>query len=231
VKKKTIQAQELKWTQVSLSRVTIWLEWSLDLGEDLISLIVSCIECYSSCKVFEGWKLGCIEVWWLGVFIAPTTKRTVGEGFCRMAHRTVRCASHVTRPLDSDCWSFWHLGHRTVRWCTRQSLFTVRCAFWLCSDFCAHCSALTALADDRWHCSSRYSTDAPDNPMNYSGVAPRIPEGDKFRLKSPGAPDTVRWCTGQSGAPDQGTLRLSFALFVWTLSWSFYWFVVKLWHL
>jgi hypothetical protein len=28
-----------------------------------------------------------------GVFIAPTTKRTVGEGFCRMAHRTVRCAT------------------------------------------------------------------------------------------------------------------------------------------
>jgi hypothetical protein len=33
-------------------------------------------------------------------------------------------------------------------------------------------------------------------------------------LKSPGAPDTVRWHTGQSGAPDQGTLRLSLALFV-----------------
>jgi hypothetical protein len=28
-----------------------------------------------------------------GVFIAPTTKRIVGEGFCRMAHRTVRCAT------------------------------------------------------------------------------------------------------------------------------------------
>jgi hypothetical protein len=27
------------------------------------------------------------------VFIAPTTKRTVGEGFCRMAQRTVRCAT------------------------------------------------------------------------------------------------------------------------------------------
>jgi hypothetical protein len=26
---------------------------------------------------------------WLGVFIAPTTKLTVGEGFCRMAHRTL----------------------------------------------------------------------------------------------------------------------------------------------
>jgi hypothetical protein len=28
-----------------------------------------------------------------GVFIAPTTKLTVGGGFCRMAHRTVRCAT------------------------------------------------------------------------------------------------------------------------------------------
>jgi hypothetical protein len=28
-----------------------------------------------------------------GVFIAPTTKITFGEGFCRMAHRTVRCAT------------------------------------------------------------------------------------------------------------------------------------------
>jgi hypothetical protein len=28
-----------------------------------------------------------------GVFIAPTTKRIVGEGFCRMAHRTLSGAS------------------------------------------------------------------------------------------------------------------------------------------
>jgi hypothetical protein len=41
-----------------------------------------------------------------GVFIAPTTKRTVGEGFCRMAHWTVWCASHVTKPLGFDRWSF-----------------------------------------------------------------------------------------------------------------------------
>ena len=57
----------------------------------------------------------------MGVFIAPTTKRTVGEGFCRMAHRTVRCASHVTRPLRFDRWSFCLLGHRTIRWCTGLS--------------------------------------------------------------------------------------------------------------
>jgi hypothetical protein len=28
-----------------------------------------------------------------GVFIAPTTKPTVGEGCCRWTHRTVRCAT------------------------------------------------------------------------------------------------------------------------------------------
>jgi hypothetical protein len=33
--------------------------------------------------------LGCLEEWWLGVFIAPTTKMAVVEGCCRMAHRTL----------------------------------------------------------------------------------------------------------------------------------------------
>jgi hypothetical protein len=38
-------------------------------------------------------KLGCLEWWWLGVFIAPTTKPTVGEAVCRWAHQTVRGAT------------------------------------------------------------------------------------------------------------------------------------------
>jgi hypothetical protein len=50
-------------------------------------------------------------------------------------------------------------------------------------------------------------------------------------VKSPGAPDTVWWHTRQSGAPDQGTLRLSLALFIEPISWSFYWLSVNLWHL
>jgi hypothetical protein len=37
--------------------------------------------------------LGCLEEWWLGVFIAPTTKMAVRELCCRRAHRTVRCAT------------------------------------------------------------------------------------------------------------------------------------------
>jgi hypothetical protein len=53
----------------------------------------------------------------------------------------------------------------------------------------------------------------PDSPVNYSGVAFQKPEGGKFGFDLPGAPDTVSWHTGQSGAPDQGSLRLSFAPF------------------
>jgi hypothetical protein len=38
-------------------------------------------------------NLDALKCWWLGVFIAPTTKVAVGEGCCRRAHRTVRCAT------------------------------------------------------------------------------------------------------------------------------------------
>jgi hypothetical protein len=45
---------------------------------------------------------------------------------------------------------------------------------------------------------------SPDSPVNYSGAPSDFPEGSKFSFECPGAPDTVRWHTGQSGAPDQG---------------------------
>jgi hypothetical protein len=125
---------------------------------------------------------------------------------------TVRCACHITRPLDSNCWSFCLLGHRPVWWCTGHALFTVRCAIWLCSDSGTHCSLFNAFCRRPLARSSRCSAGTPDSPVNYSGATSRIPEGEQFGVGDPGAPDTVRWCTGQSGAPDQGTLRLTFAL-------------------
>jgi hypothetical protein len=55
-------------------------------------------------------------VWWLGVFIDSTTKRTVGEGFCRMAHRTLSGAP-ATSPSRwvptigaSDSWATGQSG-------------------------------------------------------------------------------------------------------------------------
>jgi hypothetical protein len=71
----------------------------------------------------------------------------------------------------------------------------------------------------------------PDSPVNYSGAPLDFPEGEEFSAKSPGAPDIVRWCTGQSGAPDQGTLRLSLCSLCSTQFLVFYWLSVNLWHL
>jgi hypothetical protein len=43
---------------------------------------------------------------------------------------------------------------------------------------------------------------APDSPVNYSEAPLRIIEGEELGVEFPGAPDTVRWHTGQSSAPD-----------------------------
>jgi hypothetical protein len=50
--------------------------------------------------------------------------------------------------------------------------------------------------------------------VNYSGAAPGNPKLRSLECMAPGAPDTVRWHTGQSGAPNQGTLRFPFCSFL-----------------
>jgi hypothetical protein len=58
--------------------------------------------------------LGCLEWWWLGVFIAPTTKIVVGEG--ATGHCPVRQPRHPTvRVLTVST-----VGALTS-WCTGQS--------------------------------------------------------------------------------------------------------------
>jgi hypothetical protein len=52
----------------------------------------------------------------------------------------------------------------------------------------------------------------PDSPVNYSGAPLDFPEGEEFDLESSGTPDTVRCCTGQSGAPDQRPFGYPYAL-------------------
>jgi hypothetical protein len=125
-------------------------------------------------------------VWWLGVFIASTTKMTVGEGFCRMAHRTVRCATghcpvrqprHQAvgfRPLElltkgpPDSPVVHRTGpiHCPVRLLAPAltsarivALFTV--ALQTTVGAWSRCSA--------WHTGQSGAT--PDSPMNYSGAA------------------------------------------------------------
>jgi hypothetical protein len=139
-------------------------------------------------------------VWWLGVFIAPTTKVVVGEGFCRMAHRTVRCATGhcpvrqprhpavgfrplellTCGPLDSPVVHRTGPVHCPVRHLT-PALTSARAG--------VHCSISLFLCRRPLALFCRYSAGAPDSPVNYSGVAPRIPEAGKFRVNPP-------WCTG-----------------------------------
>ena len=73
---------------------------------------------------------------------------------------------------------------------------------------------IKCVAVDRCTRSSRCFAGTPDSPVNYSGAAFDFLEGGKFGFEFPGAPDTVWWHPGQSGAPDQRAFGLSFALFV-----------------
>jgi hypothetical protein len=132
------------------SHYLIWNElWTWErILISLVSLVLNVIALVR-CRKLEN--LDAMNGGVVGVFIAPTTKSGRWEADCRMAPPdTVRCACHVTWSLDSDRWSFCLLGHRTVRWCTGQALFSVRCAICLCSDSGAHCSAFNAVAGDRW---------------------------------------------------------------------------------
>jgi hypothetical protein len=96
-----------------------------------------------------------------GVFIAPTTKMTVGEGLCRMAHQTIRCATGhcpvrqprhravgfrplellTTGPPDSPVVHRTGPIHCPVRHLTPALTLCVQSAL-----FTIHCS----VADDRW---------------------------------------------------------------------------------
>jgi hypothetical protein len=65
-----------------------------DLGEDLISLVVSRVECYSSCNVLKVENLDAIECGVVGVFIAPTTKS--GRWKADVAWRTGQSGAPAT---------------------------------------------------------------------------------------------------------------------------------------
>jgi hypothetical protein len=64
------------------------------------------------------------------------------------------------------------MGHQTVSCRTRQVLFTVRCAFWRCSDSACtdtHCSLLLLQTAVGAVAVAPHGT--PDSPMNYSEAA------------------------------------------------------------
>jgi hypothetical protein len=125
--------------------------------------------------------------------------------YCRMSGVPARAcltSARFWRALNAPAGDRWRrivvapLAHRTVR-CTPDSPVNYSGANsrdWRVPE------PLFLGAPDTVRCT-------PDSPVNYSVAPLDFPEGEEFSMKSPGALDTVRWHTGQSGAPDQGTLR------------------------
>jgi hypothetical protein len=89
-------------------------------------------------------------------------------------------------------------------------------------------SGLAVVNSRSWRVPEAPFLGAPDSPVNYSGAPLDFPEGDEFELESSRATDTVRWHTGQSGAPDQRCLWLPLCSFVEPNTLSFYWLSVNL---
>jgi hypothetical protein len=161
-RRKAIQTQELKRTQLSLSLVTIWLEWSLDLGEDLISCLCLVLNIIALVWGVKAENLDAMNDGWLGVFIAPTTKRAIAGGCCRMVHRTVRCATEhcPVRQPHHPVVGFWPLElltagppdspvvHRTV------THYNLLCLLWRIYNDTRHiCHKLVLFMTffERWH--------------------------------------------------------------------------------
>jgi hypothetical protein len=85
----------------------------------------------------------------------------------------------------------WQLAHRTVR-CPLPTVGVGHASPADCAaDRCAGGCWLTG-----------QSGTPPDSPVNYSRTPPNSPESGLFTGVQPGAPDTVRCTTRQSGVSD-----------------------------
>jgi hypothetical protein len=130
-------------------------------------------------------------------------------------HPTIRVRSWST------VGGFVLLRHRTVR-CPSDFAALTSARYW---------AALFILSESTVGADSRCSAGSPDSPVNYSGACPRISESGWFGLVRPGAPDTVRWHTGQSDAPIFSTLKSFCSNKIVSQTWFFSLFALNLMHL
>jgi hypothetical protein len=111
-------------------------------------------------------------------------------------HPTVRVLEQLTVGV------FIFLWHRTVWWCTAQSGAPLT----RCSDFCCALCSTAPLSEStvaRWIAIAPLAHRTVRWIIAEYVVFPRVAASDLYEH---GAPDTVRWHTGQFGAPDHSTL-------------------------
>ena len=143
-------------------------------------------------------QLGAVESN-LGRLILPSVDWRTGQSG---AHRTLSGARFLSINSAVDRWqpeSHWRTGH--VR-CTPDS------PVYLSDRWLGHVSRADRAAD-RWPgrpLAHRTVRCTPDSPVNYSRTPSANSRERLLRPRQPGAPDTVRCTTGQSGAPDRNSL-------------------------
>jgi hypothetical protein len=125
-----------------------------------------------------------------------------------VAHRTVRCTPDTVRcPISFLNW-------RSRPLAAREPLAHRTCPVPPSSRCLGHVSRADRAAD-RWpgrplaHRTVRCTS---DSPVNYSRTSPVNSRERPVRSSQPGAPDTVRCTTGQSGAPRLSRLWLNKAI-------------------
>jgi hypothetical protein len=126
---------------------------------------------------------------------------TVASGarspFIYGAPNTVRCTPDIpVCPTDR-----WH-GPRVARWSRGRLLAAGAVGS---SDSPVNFSHIAFFISQERRVRRGWLTgqsgEPPDSPVNYSCTTPSIPESSRFTVDQPGAPDTVRCTTGQSGLP------------------------------
>jgi hypothetical protein len=138
--------------------------------------------------------------------------------FCRVAHRTVRCATGQPLFMSGARFPSKSGAADRCRLVAVGAPDTVRCP--LLTVGASHASPADLAADrcagGRWL--TKQSGAPPDSPVNYSRTPLKFSREWSVRRSCPGTPDTVRCTTGQSGVPDcaeswlhTGTLFQSFS--------------------
>ena len=111
---------------------------------------------------------------------------------------TVRCG-FLSFFGEADRWCFGAVGAPDTVRCTPDSLVPPSNCW---PDHASHADCTA----DRWlgrPLAHRTVRCTPDSPVNFSRTPPTISRERPFLQSQPGAPDTVRCTTGQSGAPRQ----------------------------
>jgi hypothetical protein len=144
-----------------------------------------------------------------GLFYSPKVARShwrhswkANLAFCRVAHRTVRCATG--QPLFMSGARFPSIPGAADR-CNFRLVGAPDSLVPLPTVGAGHVSpadsAVDRCAGGRWL--TEQSGAPPDSPVNYIRTPPKFPESGMFAGVQPGAPDTVRCTTGKSGVPDR----------------------------